>query len=75
LIIILAKKYNKIIVNEKKIGILILCLFCQFSFGQIESRKIFKGQVRNDLAPENVIVLMQIQKGAIVNEYGFLQFG
>jgi hypothetical protein len=32
-------------------------------FGQIESRKIFKGQVRNDLAPvENVIVLMQIQK-------------
>jgi hypothetical protein len=41
--------------------------------GQIESRKIFKGQVRNDLAPvENVIVfLMQIQKWAIVNEYGF----
>jgi hypothetical protein len=57
---------------KNKIGILILCLFCQFCFGQIESRKIFKGQVRNDLAPvENVIVLMQIQKGAIVNEYGF----
>jgi hypothetical protein len=72
---ILAKKYNKIIVNENKIGILILCLFCQFSFGQIESRKIFKGQVRNDLAPvENVIVLMQIQKWAIVNEYGFFMF-
>jgi hypothetical protein len=48
---------------KNKIGILILCLFCQFCFGQIESRKIFKGQVRNDLAPvENVIVLMQIQK-------------
>jgi hypothetical protein len=31
---------------KNKIGILILCLFCQFSFGQIESRKIFKGQER-----------------------------
>jgi hypothetical protein len=57
---------------KNKIGILILCLFCQFCFGQIESRKIFKGQVRNDLAPvENVIVFDANSKGAIVNEYGF----
>jgi hypothetical protein len=58
---------------KNKIGILILCLFCQFCFGQIESRKIFKGQVRNDLAPvENVIVFDANSKaGAIVNEYFF----
>jgi hypothetical protein len=37
-------------------------------FGQIESRKISKGQVRNDLAPvENVIVFDANSKtGAIV---------
>ncbi|WP_016989955.1 hypothetical protein [Flavobacterium sp. ACAM 123] len=58
---------------KNKIGILILCLFCQFCFGQIESRKTLKGQVRNDLAPvENVIVFDANSKtGAIVNEYGF----
>jgi hypothetical protein len=56
---------------KNKIGILILCLFCQFCFGQIESRK--NSQVRNDLAPvENVIVFDANSKaGAIVNEYGF----
>jgi hypothetical protein len=48
---------------KNKIGILILCLFCQFSFGQIESRKNIQRSGKNDLAPvENVIVLMQIQK-------------
>jgi hypothetical protein len=58
---------------KSKIGVLILCLFCQLCFGQIESRKTFKGQVRNDLAPvENVIVFDANSKaGAIVNEYGF----
>jgi hypothetical protein len=61
---------------KNKIGILILCLFCQFCFGQIESRKIFKGQVRNDLAPvENVIVLMQIQKVQLLMNMVFYSFG
>jgi hypothetical protein len=56
-----------------KIGVLLLCLFYQFSFGQIEARKTFKGQVRNDLAAvENVIVFDANSKmGAIVNQYGF----
>jgi hypothetical protein len=46
--------------------------FIWILFGQIESRKISKGQVRNDLAPvENVIVFDANQKGCNHNEYGF----
>lgn len=58
---------------KTKIGILLFSLFCQFCFGQIESRKPLKGQVRNDLAPvENVIVFDANSKtGAVVNQYGF----
>jgi hypothetical protein len=58
---------------KNKIGVLLVCFFYQLSFGQIEARKTFKGQVRNDLAPvENVIVFDANSKmGAIVNEYGF----
>lgn len=56
-----------------KIKILLLSLFCQLCFGQIESRKELKGQVRNVLAPvENVIVFnINSKTGAIVNQYGF----
>ncbi|MEZ7504659.1 hypothetical protein [Flavobacterium sp. Arc2] len=56
-----------------KIKILLLSLFCQLCFGQIESRKELKGQVRNVLAPvENVIVFnVNSKTGAIVNQYGF----
>jgi hypothetical protein len=54
-----------------------MCLFCQFCFGQIESRKIFKGQVRNDLAPvENVIVFDANSKRVqLLMNMVFLQFG
>jgi hypothetical protein len=58
LIISLAEKYTKIISNEK-IVVVLVSLFSQFAFSQIELRMPFKRSVRNDLVPvENVIVLM-----------------
>lgn len=60
---------------KTKIGILLLSLFCQFCFSQADARKTLKGQVRNDLAPvENVIVFnINSKTGVIVNQFGFFE--
>lgn len=60
---------------KTKIGILFVLLFCQFSFSQIDSRKILKGQVRNDLIPvENVVVFNANSKvGVLANSYGYFE--
>jgi len=58
---------------KTKIVLILVSLLSQFCFSQIESRIPLKGQVRNDLAPvENVIVFnVNSQTGTIVNNYGF----
>jgi hypothetical protein len=70
-LIILAKKYNKIIVKKNKIGILILCLFCQFSLDKLNLENIQRSGKERFGTGRKRCFLMQIQKGAIVNEYGF----
>lgn len=58
---------------KTKIVIVIVSLFSQFCFSQIELRVPLKGQVRNDLVPvENVVVFnVNSKTGTIVNSYGF----
>lgn len=58
---------------KTKITFLFLALIVQFSFGQIAGNRILKGQVRNDLAPlENVIVFdVNSKTGTVVNQYGY----
>jgi hypothetical protein len=60
---------------KTKIVIVIVGLFSQFCFSQIESRMFLKGQVRNDLVPvENVIVFnVNSKTGVVVNGYGFFK--
>jgi hypothetical protein len=45
----------------------------QLSFGQANYNRVLKGQVRNDLAPiENVIVFdVNSKTGTVVNQYGY----
>lgn len=58
---------------KTKIVIVIVSLFSQFCFSQIDLRVPLKGQVRNDLVPvENVVVFnVNSKTGTIVNSYGF----
>ncbi|MFT7334377.1 MAG: hypothetical protein ACI9M1_000255 [Porticoccaceae bacterium] len=60
---------------KTKIVIVLLSLLSQFCFSQIDSAIPLKGQVRNDLAPvENVIVFnVNSKTGVIVNSYGFFK--
>lgn len=55
-----------------KIKLLFFLLVYQCSFAQLDSRKIFKGQVRNELLPvENVIIFNTNSKvGVVVDKYG-----
>ncbi|MDG2433426.1 hypothetical protein, partial [Flavobacterium sp.] len=56
-----------------KITFLLLALAAQFSYSQITANRILKGQVRNDLATiENVIVFdVNSKNGTVVNQYGY----
>ena len=58
---------------KSKIGILILCLFCQFCFGQTLTRKPLHGQVVNDsIRLENGIVFnINSQTGSVIKAQGF----
>jgi hypothetical protein len=58
---------------KTKIILLFLSLMGQLSFGQIATNRVLKGQVRNDLAPiENVIVFdVNSKTGTVVNQYGY----
>ena len=58
---------------KTKITILFLSLFAQYGFAQITTNRVLKGQVRNDLAPvENVIVFdVNSKVGTVVNQYGY----
>lgn len=58
---------------KTKIVLLFLSLIGQLSFGQIATNRVLKGQVRNDLAPiENVIVFdVNSKTGTVVNQYGY----
>lgn len=58
---------------KTKITILFLSIIAQLSYGQISTSRILKGQVRNDLAPiENVIVFdVNSKVGTVVNQYGY----
>lgn len=57
---------------KTKIGILLIVLFCQFSYAQFTQAKLIRGQVRNDVIPvENVIVFNTKDHTATnVNAYG-----
>ena len=58
---------------KTKITLLFILLIGQLSFGQIATSRMLKGQVRNDLAPiENVIVFdVNAKVGTVVNQYGY----
>lgn len=58
---------------KSKIGILVLCLFCQFCFGQILTRKTVHGQVVNDsIKLENGIIFnVNSKTGTIIKEEGY----
>jgi hypothetical protein len=60
---------------KTKILIVVVSLFTQLCFSQVESRMLLKGQVRNDLVPvENLIVFnVNSKTGVIVNSYGFFK--
>jgi hypothetical protein len=60
---------------KNKIGILILCLFCQFCLDKLNLEKIQRSGKKRFGTGRKRNFLMQIQKGAIVNEYGFYSFG
>ena len=58
---------------KTKIALLFLALAAQFSYSQVAVDRVLKGQVRNDLAPlENVIVFdVNSKTGTVVNQYGY----
>tara|TARA_R110000868_G_scaffold3368_5_gene21795 strand:+ start:1434 stop:2186 length:753 start_codon:yes stop_codon:yes gene_type:complete len=58
---------------KTKITILFISIFAQYSFAQTTANRVLKGQVRNDLAPiENVIVFdVNAKAGTVVNQYGY----
>lgn len=58
---------------KSKIGILALCLFCQFCFGQKLTRIPLHGQVVNDSIKVETGVVFNINSktGSVINEQGF----
>jgi pSer/pThr/pTyr-binding forkhead associated (FHA) protein len=58
---------------KTKIIFLFFALSTQLTFSQITTNRVLKGQVRNDLAPiENVIVFdVNSKTGTLVNQYGY----
>lgn len=58
---------------KSKIGILVLCLFCQFCVGQVLTRKTLHGQVVNDtLKLGNVVVFnVNSKMGTVTSSNGF----